>query len=153
MKSPYKEQKVSNAAHLSPLLECVELLLYNYWVLSLYKLSGGYAAHLYSLLSIGRIAWYKLLSGYAAHLSPWKGEKERGLLMPNWRIKVKGWRGERVKKWLTPLHCLSNIVAAASFHLFTSSPFHFYKFLFPSLTTGYYTPEKGNESGHYDAER
>ena len=25
----------------------------------------------------------KLSSDYAAHLSPWKGEKERGLLIPN----------------------------------------------------------------------
>ena len=47
-------------------MECVEFLLYNYWVLS----------------------WYKLLSGYTAHLSPWKEEKERGLLIPNWRFKL-----------------------------------------------------------------
>ena len=102
MQATYKEQKASNAVHLTPLLECVEFLLYNYWVLSWYKLSSGYAAHLYSLLSIGRIVWYKFLSSYAAHLiittspcasswyklsssyaahlSPWKGEIERGLL-------------------------------------------------------------------------
>ena len=30
MQTPYKEQKASNAAHLSPLLEWVEFLLYNY---------------------------------------------------------------------------------------------------------------------------
>ena len=63
---------------------------------------ANYAAHLYSLFSIGRIVWYKFLSSYAAHLiittspcasswyklsssyaahlSPWKGEIERGLL-------------------------------------------------------------------------
>ena len=49
-------------------MECVEFLLYNYWVLSWYRLTSGYTAHLYRLLSIGRIAWYKFLSSYTAHL-------------------------------------------------------------------------------------
>ena len=81
-----KMQQASNAVHLSPLLRCVEFLLYNHSVLSWYELLSSYAAHLYRLLPIGRIAWYKLLSSYAAHLSPCKGKKERGLLIPNWRI-------------------------------------------------------------------
>ena len=101
MQAPYKEQKASNAVHL-PLywnvlsfsFTIIEFSWYKlssgyaahlYSLLSIgriawYKLSSGYAAHLYSLLSIGRIAWYKFLSSYAAHLSPWKGEIERGLL-------------------------------------------------------------------------
>ena len=38
-----------------------------------------------SPLQLLRSLLIKPLSGYAAHLSPWKGEKERGLLIPNWR--------------------------------------------------------------------
>ena len=118
-------KRANYAAHLTPLLECVEFLLYNYWVLSWYKLSSSYAAHLYRLLPIGRIAWYRLTSGYTAHLiittspcasswyklssgyaahpSPCKGEIERGLLT----------------------YLCSIIVALAIFsplHLFTFSP-------------------------------
>ena len=70
----------SYAAHLHSLLPIDRIA----W----YKLLSSYAAHLHSLLSIDRIAWYKLLSSYAAYLSPWKGEKERGLLIPNWRFKL-----------------------------------------------------------------
>ena len=113
-------------------MECVEFLLYNYWAFSWYKLSSGYAAHLYSLLSIGRIAWYKLSSGYAAHLyrllsigriawykflssyaahlSPWKGEIERGYI-----------------------HIFYSIIVALAifspFHLFTFLPLSYLRFV------------------------
>ena len=97
-----KMQKASNAVHLSPLLRCVEFLLYNYWVLSWYKLLSSYAVHLYRLLPIVKIAWYRLSSGYAAHLSPWKGEIERGLLT----------------------YLCSIIVALATFHPFIFPLFH-----------------------------
>ena len=49
----------------------------------------------------------KPLSGYAAHLSPCKGEKERGLLILNWRI-----------------YFYFIIVALAIFYPFTFSLFH-----------------------------
>ena len=61
MKALYKEQKASNAVHL-PL----------YWNV----LSFSFTAIEFSLDISFRGA-------YAAHLSPWKGEKEKGLLIPN----------------------------------------------------------------------
>ena len=82
-------------------MEHVEFLRYNYCVLSCYKLSSGYAAHFYRLLPIGNISWYKLLRGYAAHLSPWKGEKERGLLIQT--DVYYGWEPEKMILYKVPL--------------------------------------------------
>ena len=77
MQRLYKEQKANNEVHLPLYWNVLRFFLYNYWVPPWYKLSSSYAAYLYRLLPIGRIAWYKLSSGYAAHLSPWKrGERE-----------------------------------------------------------------------------
>ena len=100
MQAPYKEQKASNAVHLFlyfNVLSCRFTIVafpldISFWVVmqhtsplgkgkkrGLFMPNWGKECIELALCSVLSWLLYKLLSDYAAHLSPYKGEKARGI--------------------------------------------------------------------------